>query len=489
MKKTLLIILALCLVLSLAACGGGGSGTGAGTGTSNGVKSDHMHCVCAGKAVSVGSHTTCSDKDGWKKVGTADELIDAIATSSDEKPAYVALTADITIDSYLQVEQDQKAFVCLNGKKLNASANVIGELNIADCTGNGSVVGDKSFTIRTYAGAVVNMYAGTLTTTGSKPDTQIVVLQGPADEDKQLAEGDSVFTLYDGKIQGAGKTTKMGHCVFLGSYGVMRMYNGTVCDGYVETSDNANRYGGNIAVYGSNSLFTMYGGEVKDGNVVVPGQVDSKAGSGGNIFGNKGGICVYGGTISGGHTNGYGGNIGTNGSVSNFEFKNVVIKDGKCDGQNGGNIYVNGSAIVANFENVTISGGTSATLGANVFLNSLNAATFKDCTIKDGKITAPQAVTKTGGSAICMQGKGFLVELKGNMKFENNEQSDILTRYYDGKCSWLSIAELTTTSPILVAAAKRIELSVDTIANHPFTAVEGMAISEEDGKLIVDVAG
>lgn len=486
MKKALYIILALCLLLTLAACGGG---SGAGSGTGNGISSKHKHCVCNGKAVSVGSHSSCSNSDGWKEVGTADALIDAIASSSTANPAYVALTADITIDSYLQVELGQKAFVCLNGKTLTAATRVIGELNITDCAETGTLTSDKNFTIRSYAGAIINMYAGTITTTGSKEDTQIVTLQGPADEDLGLDEGDSVFTLYGGTIKGFGKTTKMGHCVYMGSYGVMRMYNGTICDGYVETADNGNRYGGNIAVYGANSLFTMYGGEVKNGNVVVPGQTDSKGGSGGNIFANKGGVCILGGTVSGGHTNGYGGNVGTNGSASVMEFKDCVIKDGKCDGQNGGNIYINGAAIVANFENVTISGGTSATLGANVFLNSLTSATFKDCTIKDGKITAPAALTKTGGSGICIQGKEFLVELKGDMKFENNQQSDIMTRYYNGTCSWLSIAELTSTSPIVVAASKKIELSIDTLANHPLTAIEGMVITEEGGKLVIDVAG
>ncbi len=159
MKKLIYIILALCLVLTLAACGGG---AGAGAGTSNGINSKHVHCVCVGKAVNVSAHTTCADKDGWLEVGTADELIDAIAISSAAKPAYVALTADITVDTYLQVDQGQKAYICLNGKTLTASTNVIGELNITDCTGTGSVVGDKNFTIRTYAGAAVNMFAGTV---------------------------------------------------------------------------------------------------------------------------------------------------------------------------------------------------------------------------------------------------------------------------------------------------------------------------------------
>ncbi len=488
MKKALFIILALCLVLSLAACGGGGS-TGTGTQTGNGIKSDHVHCVCAGKAVNVGEHTACSNKDGWLEVDTADKLADAIATSSAAKPAYVVLTADITIDSYLQVEQDQKAFICLGGKKLNASTTVIGELNITDCTGNGSVVGDKTFTIRTYAGAAVNLYAGTVSTTGSKTDVQIVTLDGGANEEMQLDEKESTFTIYGGKIQAVGKTTKSGHCVYIGALGILKMFDGTICDGYIETTETSGKYGGNVYVYAQGGEFYMFGGEVKNGTATLPGQVDSKAACGGNIYVYRGALYVSGGTISGGHTNGYGGNIGSGSSLATLDFKNCTITGGVAEGQNGGNIYFNGAGEQVTFDNVSITDGTSGTLGGNVFLNLAKVVTFKDCTISGGKITAPAAINKTGGCGITMQGKEFVVELKGNMKFENNQQSDIMTRYYNGTVSWLSVAELTTTSPITVAAAKKIELSLDTVANHPFVAIEGMVITEVDGKLVVDVAG
>ncbi len=486
MKKLIYIILALCLVLTLAACGGG---AGAGAGTSNGIKSDHVHCVCVGKAVGVGAHTACSDKDGWLEVGTADELIDAIAASSAAKPAYVVLTADITVDAYLQVEQDQKAFICLGGKKLAAATNAIGELNITDCTGTGSIVGDKSFTIRTYAGAVVNMYAGTLTTTGSKDDTQIITVQGHADEDKQLAEADSTFTLYGGTIKAVGKTTKRGHCVFVGGRGIVEMYNGTICDGYIETTDSSSRYGANVAVTTTTSAFTMYGGEIKNGTALCPGQTDSKGGKAGNVFALKGSLYLLGGTISGGKADGYGGNVSVDGSLNALEIKNCTITGGVCDGQFGGNLYINGSGNNPVIENVTFIDGKAGTVGGNVFINASTTVIIKDCTFTGGKVASPGAATKTSGG-ICFGGKVASATLKGNLKFENNEQSDIMIRWStDGQQhTLLSVAELTTTNPIVVASSKRAEFTTDTVANHPFNAVEGMAISEVDGKLVIDVA-
>ena len=486
MKKLMYIILALCLVLALAACGGNNN-AGSGTTEGNGIKSDHVHCVCAGKAVGVGEHEECSNKDGWVEVATAEALTDAINASTTAKPAYLALTADITIDGYLEIGQVQSAYICLNGKKLNASANVLGVLNIADCTGNGSVVGDKTFTVRTYAAGIVNLYAGTVTTTGSKTDTQVVILDGNASEDLQLPEAPATFTLYGGKIQAVGKTSIGGHCVYLLANGTLKMYDGVICDGNVETADSSLRYGGNIFLRGSNCEVWMYGGEIKDGTMHCTAGDQGNAGTGGNIGIYNGSLHVLGGTISGGYCYGYGGNIGTNNKPQVIEFKNCTIKDGVAEGNNGGNFYFNNAGEHLVFENVTISGGTSAAYGANIFFNLVKATTIADCTISGGIISGN--ASNIGGGGIAVQGKEFTIELKGNVKFENNQISDILMRYYNGKQSWLSVAGLTTTSPIVMHCTKMVEFTTDTVANHPFTAVEGMAVTEVGGKLVLDFAG
>lgn len=486
MKKLMYIILALCLVLALAACGGGNASSG-GTTEGNGIKSDHVHCVCAGKAVGVGAHEECSNKDGWVEVATADALTDAINAATTAKPAYVALTADITVDGYLEIGQNQSAYICLNGKKLNASANVLGSLNIADCTGTGSIVGDKTFTVRTYAGATVNLYAGTVTTTGSKTDTQVVILDGNASEELQLGEAPATFTLYGGKIQAVGKTSIGGHCVYLLAHGTLKMYDGVICDGNVETADNNLRYGGNIFMRGTNCEFWMYGGEVKDGTMHCTAGNNASGGTGGNIGIWAGSLHVLGGTISGGLCHGYGGNIGTNNKPQVIEFKNCVIKDGVAEGNFGGNMYFNNAGEHLIFENVTISGGTAAGCGANIFFNQVKATTITDCTISGGIISGN--ASGIGGGGIAVQGKEYTIELKGNVKFENNQVSDIMMRYYNDKQSWLSVANLTTTSPIVMHCSKRVEFTTDTVANHPFVAVEGMAVTEVDGKLVLDVAG
>ena len=122
--------------------------------------------------------------------------------------------------------------------------------------------------------------------------------------------------------------------------------------------------------------------------------------------------------------------------------------------------------------------------GSNIFINEVVEATIKDCTISGGVLTDAAA---EGGAGLSVQGKSFTVHLKGNVKFENNQGCDILMRYYyaTGTQSWLSVAELTTTSPIVVGCAQRMEFTTDTVDNHPFVAVSGMTISEANGKLII----
>ncbi len=475
MKKWIYIVFTLCLALALAACGGSGT---AEPQVGNGIVSDHMHCVCVGNALGVGEHKTCSDKDGWVEISTAKELTDAVAAA--QKPAYLCLTADIEVDGYLEVAEGAEVYICLGGKTLTAAVSNIGKLHITDCADTGVWTSRKSFTVRNYPGAVASVFGGTITTTGSASDTQIVILDGAANEELQLSESESVFMLYNGKIQAVGKTTMQGHCVNLNKFGIFKMYNGTVCDGYVETTDSSARFAGNVAVFGNNSAFYMYGGEVKNGKVVQPQGTGINGGCGGNIALARGRLYIYGGTVSGGYANGYGGNIGTNNKPGMIEIKNCVIKDGVCDGINGGNIFINDSngTETAVFENATISGGRSAENGGNVFINSATVITFKDCAITGGE--------SPNGGGIGIQGKEFLVVLKGNMKFENNQRSDIyMKRYYDTQ-SALSVAELTSTTPIVVQSSSRTEFTVDTVLNHPFVAVDGMKITEEGGKLVID---
>lgn len=470
MRKILYMILTLCFALYLAGCGAA---------SGNGIKSKHVHCVCAGDSVGVGGHTACAKKDGWQEIATAQELTAAITASSAENPAYVALTADITVNASMQIAETEAVNICLNGKKLNAAADVVGKLNITDCVGTGAVVGSKSFTLRIYSCAVVNMYGGTITTTGSMPDTQIVIMDGSANDPLQLPEYDAAFNFYNGTIQAKGKTNKPGHCVYLGNSGIMKMYGGTICDGYVETTDNGSRYGGNVAVFGLNCEFRMYGGEVKDGTVVAQiAEAEGRGGSGGNIAVFRGSLYVTGGTISGGHSNGYGGNIATNNEPKVMQFSNCVIKDGTADGLYGGNVYINAAGEHLTFENVTITGGRSQSYGANIMLNMLKLATFRDCTISNG-------TCGSNGGGLTIMGKEFIVELKGNMKFENNDGEDIFFRHYSGNQSWLSVAELTATSPIGIGCAKNIEFTIDTVENHPFVAASGMTVRETNGKLVL----
>ncbi len=482
MKKILYMILALCLVLALAACGGGGSSSGGQTG--NGIKSDHVHCACAGKAVGVGEHTACSNKDGWLEVSTADELNDAFATSSMKKPAYVCLTADITVDSYMQVEVGGSAYICLNGKKLDASIRAMGNLTVTDCVGTGTVVGTKAYAMRTYGAAVVNIFGGTFTNSSERDDAQVLLLDGSANSDLAISEFDTVVNLYNGTIKGTGKSTEMGHCVYLGNHGVMNMYGGTICDGNVDALDSAKRFGGNICVYDRTAKFTMYGGEVKNGSANYAEGTNSKAALGGNIYVYRGTLHILGGTVSGGKANGYGGNVASNNKPTEMLFKDCTITGGEAGGQFGGNVYLTGSETVNTFENAKVTNGKSSSCGGNIFINSAQEVYIKDCALTGAE--GPK------GGALSGQGKGYVVHLQGEVKFQDNEKSDILMRFADGAQSaqsWLSIAELTTKTLISIDCYYSIEFTVDTVANHPFVSLGEKTISEVNGKLLLTVPG
>ena len=487
MKKALYIILALCLLFTLAACGGGGGEketTEASKTQGNGITSTHMHCVCTGKAVGVGEHKACFNDDGWIEVGTAKELTDAIAAASAAKPAYLALTADIEVDGYMEIGEGVGVYICLNGKTLTATTRNLGKLYISDCTGNGTWTSQKAYTIKNYAGASTELFAGNLTISDKVLDTQIITLDGGADENLQLAENDSILRIYSGKIYMAHESIKNGACIYALARGIIEMYDGIITGANVKTdaTDASARIGGNIDLAGTNSVMYMYGGEVSNGSIVCNGKDGTTSGAwGGNIASYRGSLYVYGGVISGGFANGNGGNIASHNTSQVFFFENATIKDGKCLNF-GGNIYLNApkDSHIVTFKNTVITNGDAANSGGNIFFQN---ATL---TIDGGEISNGKCAKELGGG-FASQGNDYPSVFTGNVKFENNEGSDILLRKHSsGKLAYISIAGLTTSTDIKIAGnADTYAFCEDAPAGVKLVAVDGFTLTTEGSKVTI----
>lgn len=483
MKKLLYIILALCLLLTLAACGPeekpGGETTGQTEGevvkTGNGISSSHVHCVCCGKAKGVGEHKECSDKDGWIEVGTAKELTDAIAAATLEAPAYVALKADITLESDLEIIEGSDVYICLNGKKLNTSAKNIGQLHVTDCTGNGTWTADKNYTISNADASVCEVYAGNFTISDKVKDTNIIVLE----------DNNAVFRMYGGKVYMDHESTKQGACFLVGTLGEVHMYDGTITGANVVLADEAadKKIGGNISLYGQSAKLYMYGGTISDGKITLPGVTGGKAAWGGNIGSVAGAMYMFGGTVTGGYANGNGGNISTYNKSKVATFENCTISNG-TSGYFGGNFYFQGLASdhIVNFKNAVVTGGTAEACGGNIFISTCTF-TFDGGELSNGKCTKEPA----GG--IAYQGNDQMSVLKGDIKFENNYGSDLrLRKHSTGKLHYLSIKDLKTATDIIVSAVASYDFANDAPENHPLKAVSGYVITATGTKLNIKKA-
>ncbi len=485
MRKALYLLLALCLLLTLAACGSSGGSetetTEAAKAEGNGIASTHIHCVCNGKAVGVGEHKACSNKDGWAEVATAKELADAIAKASAAKPAYVALTADIEVDAYMDISKGVGVYICLNGKTLTAATRNFGTLHIADCTGNGTWTSKNASAIVSYASASCNLYAGNVTVADTVTDAQVFMLDGSSKENLELEEDNVFLNIYGGKIYTNHITTVSGALIWAGPESKVYMYDGIITGATVHTDDADARYGGSIALQGLHSEMYLYGGEVSGGTLKVTGKGGTTSGGwGGNIGSRFGSLYVYGGVISGGYANGNGGNIGTANSSRVFYLENCTVKDGKADNF-GGNFYFNGKQEdhLVTLKNVTVTGGEAANSGGNIFNQS------STLTIEGGEISGGKSTFELGGG-IAFQGTDHISTFIGNIKFENNTGSDFLLRMHSsGKLPYLSLAGLTTSTEIKVAG-NNIDTYVfceDAPVNHTLKAIEGFTITTDGSKL------
>ncbi len=334
------------------------------------------HCVCGGKAVGVGNHTTCTTLTGWIALSTdADGNLmmggTAVPTRSvnvdgTNMPAYMLpagnfyLAGDITLKYPLFSGARNAAdsawvacetTLCLHGHDLAGSGATGGTgraltlragnatLNITDCAEEmgtisssvqGGVKGGVCY-IR-YASTTLNIYGG--------------IIQGCANTSSTVMNGGAI-AIYTGNINMYGGELRGGSG---------KMTGGAVYEDY-SLNSTTNKYDGS-------STFNLYGGTIVGGDV-------SAAGGAFRINPGKHVVNVYGGTIRDGKSGSLGGNIAAYGTLNVY---GGTISGGTAT-QKGGNIHVNttngnsGTAVGAvNIYGGNISGGSDS-VGAGIWVN------------------------------------------------------------------------------------------------------------------------
>ena len=227
---------------------------------------EHGHPICGKTHKDIGDHTgTCEDVT-WTAWNGVSEI-----TYNDSNTAYVYLSGETTLTDTLEVKNGHKLYLCLNGKTLKGTNNVItveggAALNICDCGSGGKITNtsESDSLIKVdpdYKGtATLNLYggkvSGSVNSDGAVHDDGAVMLYNNAhgnDESNAV-----IFNMYGGEVRNAGSGTGSGIFVSYSRSGSgffwVNIYGGTVA--------SENTYG--IDSSGSsNATVLVAGGEIK----------------------------------------------------------------------------------------------------------------------------------------------------------------------------------------------------------------------------------
>lgn len=222
------------------------------------------HPICGAAHTGIGDHTGTCDNVTWTAWDGANEIAYDPTTGT----AYVYLMGDTTLADTLEVKNGHKLYLCLNGKTLKGTNNVItveggAALNICDCQCGGEITNtsaqDSPVKVDPdYKGtATLNLYggkvSGSVNRDGAVHDDGAVMLYNNAGGNESNAV---IFNMYGGEVCNTGS----GSGIFVsysrvgnGFFGV-NIYGGTVA--------SENTYG--IDSSGSsNAAVLVAGGEVK----------------------------------------------------------------------------------------------------------------------------------------------------------------------------------------------------------------------------------
>jgi len=263
MKKTaisLLLALSLVLGLVLVAAPAAQAATHA------------NHCACAGKAVGVGEHKTCTEITEWTPITQAflDDLYANKTENYDlwleEGNYYLAENVKLPYDANLCPGKDAEVVICLNGftYESQGSTNTSGGklINVR------SDSGDCSLTITDCSKDSTGTLQAKLT---QQLGGEVIVQNNP----------DSYITIYAGNYLADREfqTNKAGTVIYQNQRGHITIYSGTFVGG------NTTSVGGTVMALDN---FTVYGGVFKPGVNVKQGAnmvCDGKYGGQINIYG------------------------------------------------------------------------------------------------------------------------------------------------------------------------------------------------------------
>lgn len=344
------------------------------------------------------------------------------------------LTGDINNSSYYKVggnNTEIKTCIHLNGHDLTSTIRVVqmamwGRLHIM---GNGKVVGggtNESYgsTIAfASANAEVHLHGGTYGHAASTTRPTVFV--------KPESYANATVYLYGGatlcRMNGAiGPNVDMGNGYFYMKGGLITggwnpdgnggniVIRNTLQKNFVVSggiiAEGLAKYGGNVYITGSTSLFTMEGGEVYLGIAGYP----KKTGAGGNIYvEDKGVVKLSGGTVSYGKAYNGGGNIFVKGGAKATVGGIVEKGNGDYGGSGseaGGNIYLieDGSSLTVTG---TVRDNFAVSTGGNIF-GSLNT----NITIDGGTVSGGVASNRGGNVYITNTGGTLLIKNKGKVE-------------------------------------------------------------------------
>ena len=296
------------------------------------------------------------------------------------KDGHYYLPADVTVnaadngkDAYLYSSlSGGTACLHLNGHNLTVTGHraIISGMGVLNIMGNGVVSGERNVasgaTIHvntSNAGATVNLLGGTYTKSAADQLSSILYIGG---------NGGTINMYKDVVVDATDRTTAEGGTAVLlvggeGEPALFTMYGGQIKNGH------ANERGGNISVSTGFATFRM-----KDG-MVSGGQAGT---NGGNIYGATGAtIEILGGTVKNGKADKYGGNVFTSGS-NLLRVENAVVSGGEAT-SHGGNIFAeNDLQILSSI----VSGGKAGGSGGNIYAGRRDTTRLAELTITNSVI-------------------------------------------------------------------------------------------------------
>ena len=216
-----------------------------------------------------------------------------------------------------------------------------------------------------------------------------------------LLQGNGTFKMYGGKITGNAvisrlKTDEKGD--------VLLDKNGA------QTYTSA-RGGGGVGVYGENTRFYLYGGEIS-GNKALSvtyldknGKQDEAGGDGGGIYAYKGSVYLYGGTVTDNYAQLHAGGVFT--SYAYLEIDGGRISENTTDGGAGGFYAATGSAVL--LRSGQISNNRAKGSGGGLVAQG-NGTVF---TYEGGKVSGNQSEGSAGG--ILVQSRAEMVMTGGSV--------------------------------------------------------------------------